>query len=111
METPKEPPAGKEAQLQHSAPSFTKALFRIAATFLVACTFSPPVYAYRPFNGTDAAVADVGELEFELQPAGVLQEGGTQTLVAPWLVTNFGFAKNWEAVLARRQAANPALLR
>ena len=25
METPKEPPAGKEAQLQHSAPSFTKA--------------------------------------------------------------------------------------
>jgi hypothetical protein len=60
---------------------------------------SPPVYAYRPFNGTDAAVADVGELEFELQPAGVLQEGGTQTLVAPWLVTNFGFAKNWEAVL------------
>jgi len=52
-----------------------------------------------PFNGTDAAVADVGELEFELQPAGLLQEDANQTLVAPWLVTNFGFAKNWEAVL------------
>ena len=29
----------------------------------------------------------------------MIQEGGTQTLVAPWLVTDFGFAKNWEAVL------------
>jgi hypothetical protein len=84
---------------------------KITAILLVTCSTAPPVYAYRPFNGTNAAVADVGELEFELQPAGVLQEGGTQTLVAPWLVTNFGFAKNWEAVLARRQAANPALLR
>lgn len=44
-------------------------------------------------------LADVGELEFELQPAGLLQEGANQTLVAPWLVTNFGFAKDWEAVL------------
>jgi hypothetical protein len=38
-------------------------------------------------------------LEFELQPAGLLREGANQTLVAPWLATNFGFAKNWEAVL------------
>jgi hypothetical protein len=71
-----------------------KVFFDIAVTFFVGCTVSSPAHAYRPFNGTDAAVADVGELEFELQPAGVLQEGGTQTLVAPWLVTNFGFAKN-----------------
>jgi hypothetical protein len=26
--------------------------------------------AYRPFDGTDAAVADPGEIEVELQPAG-----------------------------------------
>ena len=26
--------------------------------------------AYRPFDGTDAAVADLGEAEVELQPAG-----------------------------------------
>ncbi len=75
------------------------AFFKIAVTVAVACSVSSPAYAYRPFNGTDAAVADVGELEFELQPAGLLQEGANQTLVAPWLVTNFGFAKNWEAVL------------
>ena len=30
-----------------------------------------PAPAYRPFDGTDAAVADVGEVEIELQPAGV----------------------------------------
>lgn len=76
-----------------------KVFFDIAVTFFVGCTVSSPAHAYRPFNGTDAAVADVGELEFELQPAGLLQEGANQTLVAPWLVTNFGFAKNWEAVL------------
>ena len=85
--------------LQHMTPCCVGAFLRSTAILLVACSIAPPVYAYRPFNGTDAAVADVGELEFELQPAGVLQEGGTQTLVAPWLVTNFGFATKWEAVL------------
>ena len=99
MGTPYKPLDGSKIQLQGSAPCLNRAFFSIAATLLVASTLVSPVYAYRPFNGTDAAVADVGELEFELQPAGVLQEGGTQTLVAPWLVTNFGFAKNWEAVL------------
>jgi len=29
-----------------------------------------PASAYRPFDGTDAAVAAPGELEIELQPAG-----------------------------------------
>src|SRR5215475_3800631 len=59
-------------------------------------------WAYRPFNGTDAAVADVGEMEVELQPAGRLQEGSSTTLVAPWTVLNFGFAERWEAVLEWR---------
>jgi hypothetical protein len=99
MEAPRELAAGNDFKLQRSALRLNKALFGIAATVLVASSHSPPVYAYRPFDGTDAAVADVGELEFELQPAGMLQEGASQTLVAPWLVTNFGFAKNWEAVL------------
>jgi hypothetical protein len=97
MGTPYSPCAG--IQQQRLTSCFRIAFVRAAAAFLMACSLSPAAYAYRPFNGTDAAVADVGELEFELQPAGMLQEGGTQTLVAPWLVTNFGFAKNWEAVL------------
>jgi len=39
-----------------------KVFFDIAVTFFVGCTVSP-AHAYRPFNGTDAAVADVGELK------------------------------------------------
>jgi hypothetical protein len=55
--------------------------------------------AYRPFDGTDAAVADKGELEIEFQPAGVRRDNGQKTLVAPATVLNFGIKENWELVL------------
>jgi hypothetical protein len=42
-----------------------------------------PAFAYRPFDGTDAAVAAPGEIEVELQPAGIQHEQGTQTLTRP----------------------------
>src|SRR5262249_22237551 len=58
-----------------------------------------PTLAYRPFDGTDASVVDLGELETEFQPAGVLWEGSQTTLKAPDLVFNFGFKENWEATL------------
>jgi hypothetical protein len=54
--------------------------------------------AYRPFDGTDAAVAAPGEAEIELQPAGRLREGGNTTLVAPATVINYGLSEGWEAV-------------
>ena len=60
--------------------------------------WSGPARAYRPFDGTDAAVAAPGELEIELQPAGRLREGGNTTLVAPATVFNFGLSEGWEAV-------------
>jgi hypothetical protein len=60
--------------------------------------WSGPARAYRPFDGTDAAVAAPGELEIELQPAGRLREGGNTTLVAPATVLNFGLSEGWEAV-------------
>jgi hypothetical protein len=50
----------------------------------VAAAGSGPAFAYRPFDGTDAAVAEPGELEVELQPARVRQEQG-KTLIAPWI--------------------------
>jgi len=58
--------------------------------------------AYRPFDGTDAAVADPGEMEVELQPAGGKSTGGQKTLIAPDTVLNFGLAKDWEAVFEGR---------
>ena len=54
--------------------------------------------AYRPFDGTDAAVADVGEVEIELQPVGAMRAGSTTKGISD-SVLNFGFADRWELVL------------
>jgi hypothetical protein len=63
---------------------------------------SGPAFAYRPFDGTDAAVVAPGELEVELQPAGIQHEQRTQTLIAPWTVVNIGLSEGWEAVFEGR---------
>jgi hypothetical protein len=61
--------------------------------------FATPAAAYRPFDGTDAAVAGLNEVEIELQPAGALKAGPQSTLIAPEVVYNYGFAERWEMVL------------
>ena len=58
-----------------------------------------PAVAYRPFDGTDAAVAAPGEVEIELQPAAPLRDETGTTLIAPATVFNYGFSEGWEAVL------------
>jgi hypothetical protein len=58
-----------------------------------------PAEAYRPFDGTDAAVADVNETEIELQPFGYQRSGSQSSAVAPFVVYNYGFAERWEMVL------------
>ncbi len=58
--------------------------------------------AYRPFDSTDAAVADAGELELEIGPLGWLHAAGGDSLVVPSLVANWGFASGWEAVVEGR---------
>jgi hypothetical protein len=58
-----------------------------------------PASAYRPFDGTDAAVADKDKFEIEFQPAGLLKDESGKKLVAPVARFNYGFMKNWEAVL------------
>ena len=63
------------------------------------CLFAWPAAAYRPFDGTDAAVAGVNEVEVELEPIGRLQTGSQTTLIAPGVVYNYGFAERWELVL------------
>jgi hypothetical protein len=54
--------------------------------------------AYRPFDSTDAAVADPGEVEIELGYAGFRQSDRGVTIVAPTFVGNLGIAPNLEAV-------------
>jgi len=55
--------------------------------------------AYRPFDGTDAAVAETGEMEIELGPVEYLRNGADRTLLAPDLRINYGFTTGWEASL------------
>src|SRR5437660_6286663 len=58
--------------------------------------------AYRPFDSTDAAVADFRETEIEFGPFGFRRDDSGRTLIAPAIVINYGYAKNWELVLEGR---------
>jgi hypothetical protein len=78
--------------------SLPKWLMAGAVIPLGLAVWSAPALAYRPFDGTDAAVAAPGEVEIELQPAGRIRENGSTTLIAPATVFNFGLSEGWEAV-------------
>jgi len=86
------------ARRQSSKQKFLKWLVSGPVIALCLAGSTGPVWAYRPFDGTDAAVAAPGEVEIELQPAGRLREGGNATLVAPATVFNYGLSEGWEAV-------------
>jgi hypothetical protein len=58
--------------------------------------------AYRPFDSTDASVAEAGKAELELGPLGYLAEGRQHFLVAPALIANLGLSRRWELVLQGR---------
>jgi hypothetical protein len=54
--------------------------------------------AYRPFVSTDAAVADVKEMEIELGYFNWEREKGKNTFIAPKAVLNYGVMRNLELV-------------
>ena len=53
--------------------------------------------AYRPFDVTDASVADPGNVEIELGQAESLHEGSER--FAPDFRVNYGFTPDWEATI------------
>jgi hypothetical protein len=69
--------------------------------------WSAPAAAYRPFDGTDAAVADLGEVEIEFQPAGIMHTTSTTALAGPYTVFNYSLAERWELVLQAEAQALP----
>jgi hypothetical protein len=75
----------------------------LAAALALAAAWPRAAGAYRPFDGTDADVADAGDLELELGPVGWVRRGPEDALVVPSLVVNWGFARGWEAVLEGRR--------
>jgi len=66
---------------------------------LVLTSGAKSILAYRPFNGTDAAVADLKETEIEFGPIGYQQDGQDKKVIAPAVIYNYGFAEGWEFVL------------
>ena len=76
----------------------------LASATALAC-WCATAQAYRPFDGTDAAVAAPGEMEIELGAVEYLREGSERTLFAPNVRLNYGFAPGWEAVLEGTIAA------
>lgn len=71
----------------------------IALLALILAAPGEGALAYRPFDGTDADVADRGEVELELGPVGYLHEGDRDFVIAPDAILNFGLTKRWEVVL------------
>jgi len=77
-----------------------KVLLLLVPTLIVG--WSGIAFAYRPFDSTDAAVVDVGQLEVELGPVEFRRTDTSRTVIAPAYVLNYGYAKDWELVLEGR---------
>lgn len=75
-----------------------RAWYRVACA-LLAALWADDALAYRPFDGTDAAIAEPGQFEIELGPARYQQIGPDGALFAPDVVFNYGLAERWELVL------------
>jgi len=75
----------------------------VALLLLLSVALSGSARAYRPFDATDAAVAEQGDIEMEVGPVGFLKEGSGRFLIAPSLILNWGLAADWELVLEGRQ--------
>jgi hypothetical protein len=73
------------------------------AVALVLLVLPARAWAYRPFTGTDADVAELGGFEVELAPVGYFRQQTRGTVVAPSLIANWGFARDLELVLEGRQ--------
>jgi hypothetical protein len=72
-------------------------------TGLAALCVGGTAKAYRPFDGTDADVADAGVFELELGPTEFYRQGARNYLIAPSTVLNLGVAPNLELVADLRQ--------
>jgi hypothetical protein len=69
------------------------------AAAAVLAYWSGAARAYRPFDGTDAAVAETGEIEIELGPVEYLRAEAQRMLFVPDVRVNYGFTPRWEASL------------
>ncbi len=71
----------------------------LACAAACAALWSAPAHALRPFEGTDASVAEPGVFELELGPLSYTRFGGQRSIAAPSVVGNFGFGGDFEVVI------------
>lgn len=83
--------------------NLTRGVAALTAAALIA-GWGGAARAYRPFDGTDAAVAEAGEMEIELGPIEYRRDGADRTLLAPDARINYGFTQGWEASLEGKVA-------
>jgi hypothetical protein len=81
----------------------TSSIWPVVLVGVSVCLLARPVFAFRPFNLTDASVVDRGELELECGPVGFFVDSEGRFLVAPSAILNFGIANRWELVVEGRQ--------
>jgi hypothetical protein len=72
---------------------------KLAVLLLGLAAWPSGAFAYRPFDSTNAAVADKGEIEIEASPVSFRHDDGGPVWIAPAARLNYGFAKDWEVVL------------
>jgi hypothetical protein len=77
---------------------------RLAAALALAFAIVPArAYAYRPFDGTDADVAELHVFELELGPLQYYRQGSQSYLEAPAMVLNLGILDRTELVIDANQ--------
>jgi hypothetical protein len=69
------------------------------AVALPLLAFATDAHAYRPFDGTDADVAPLGEFELELGPTHYYRQAGRNYLISPTTVLNLGILPQTELVV------------
>jgi hypothetical protein len=73
-----------------------------AAVVAASSLWSTSSLAYRPFDSTDAAVAQTGEAELELGPVQYLSADTGNFLIVPSVIANVGIVEGTELVLEGR---------
>ena len=63
------------------------------------CITPRPASAYRPFDGTDAHVAEPHLFELEMSPISYTRMGSERSLIAPQVTLNYGTGSGFEFVL------------
>jgi hypothetical protein len=87
-------------QRHNGQPSFSSKWLLCAA--MLSAIWSPAAHAYRPFDGTDAGVAEPGVFELELGPVGYVRRAAEKSVIAPAIAANFGLEGDTEIVLEGR---------